>query len=589
MKRILILFILLLFFNPQIILSQSLKDDNNPFAEKYLISLEGGITYTDSDFKEPLTDYLIKGNFEYFIPIFLHSTLGLKGTISSGYLAGEGGSTGNLIRAESFQTRILLIGGSVSFNYTFTDFFVPYISTGINFINFEPEIKDQSDQVFIPIIDNNYINYSSNNITLTGDLGLRFLISKKIALTISGGLHYFPSDDLDRVPNEVSGGTANDIFFTSTVGIGLLMGGVDDSDDDGVPDKLDMCPSTPLGVKVDEFGCPFDSDRDGAADYLDECPDTPEGYLVDEKGCIIDTDGDRVTDDRDKCPYTPKGVEVDEFGCAVDSDNDGVPDYLDECLNTPEGNYVNEFGCVLWVPDFDSNPKQKLVLYVDQLFTDEAELNEFAKSEIGFIVKRLEESKYLEWAIVGHTDNAGDYMANRFLSLQWAKIIFYTFVDAGLDSTNLKFTGFGSEYPIVSNETEDGRSQNRRIEIFPIITEQTKVKEPVKTEEKKPETQTPKTIIYGQALPYNYDNEKNVTDVILTDGRNYCVQLSTWRSKQRAEEVAALYSTKGFNAFVTQTTVPNVSGYFYKVRVGFFTSLSEVRQANQAISEVEVE
>ncbi len=588
MKRIFILFILLLFFNPQIIQSQNLKKDIDPLAEKFLISLDGGITYTDSDFKQPLTDYLLKGNFEYFLPVFSHATVGFKGTINAGYLAGEGGSTGNLSRAESFRTRITLLGGGVSFNYAFTDFFIPYISAGINYINFEPEIKDQLDQVYVPMIDNTEIEYSPHNFTVAGDAGLRFLISEKVALTISGGVQYFPSDDLDRVPNEVSGGTANDIFFTGTVGVGLLIGGVKDSDFDGVPDKLDVCPKTPFGVKVDEFGCPFDSDGDGAADYLDECPDTPAGYIVDEKGCVIDTDGDNVPDDRDKCPYTPQGVKVDEFGCPLDSDEDGVPDYLDECPDTPEGNYVNEFGCVLWVPDFDSNPKQKLVLYVDQLFTDEPGLNEFGKSEVGFIAKRLSESIYSEWAIVGHTDNVGDYMANRFLSLQWAKSIFYAFVDAGLDSTYLKYTGFGSEYPIASNTTEDGRSQNRRIEIFPIIDEQTRTKEPVKIEEKKPETQTVKPIIYGQALPYNYDNEKNVTDVILTDGRNYCIQLSTWRNKQRAEEVAAIYRAQGFNAFVTQTTVPNVSGYFHKVRVGFFESLSEVRQANQAVSEVEV-
>ncbi|HSL88627.1 MAG TPA: thrombospondin type 3 repeat-containing protein, partial [Ignavibacteriaceae bacterium] len=346
----------------------------------------------------------------------------------------------------------------------------------------------------------------------------------------------------------------------------------------------------PPGVKVDEFGCPIDSDGDGVPDYLDECPDTPEGYIVDERGCIIDSDRDGIPDDRDRCPFTPLGVEVDEFGCPIDSDGDGVPDYLDECPATPKGYYVNQYGCVLWVPDFDSNPNQKLVLYIDQLFTKEPGLNAFGKSEIGFIAKRISESKYPDWAIVGHSDNLGEAAANRFLSTEWAKVIFYHFVESGLDSANLTYTGLGSETPIASNATEDGRSQNRRIEIYPVITEQTKLREQEKPLEIKPEIKTEtipdKSILYGLSLPYDYDNERNVTDVILTDGRNFSIQLSTWRDKKRAEEVAAKYKRAGFNAFVTETFIPNVSGAFYKVRVGFFSSLGDARAAAQAIADV---
>ena len=35
-------------------------------------------------------------------------------------------------------------------------------------------------------------------------------------------------------------------------------------------------------------------------------------------------------------PVTPIGLKVDEFGCPLDSDSDGVPDYLDKCNNTPK-------------------------------------------------------------------------------------------------------------------------------------------------------------------------------------------------------------------------------------------------------------
>ena len=58
-----------------------------------------------------------------------------------------------------------------------------------------------------------------------------------------------------------------------------------DSDKDGVWNKIDMCPDTPKGVKVDKVGCPLDTDGDGVPDYKDECPDTRKDAFVDEKGC----------------------------------------------------------------------------------------------------------------------------------------------------------------------------------------------------------------------------------------------------------------------------------------------------------------
>lgn len=581
MKKILLLIFLVIISCPVTTFAQNVPSNVNPLQEKFSLLLEGGVTYAKTDFQRSLFDYIIGGSFNYHFDLGSNFLLSLDANAAQGYAAGDKAATFRLRRAESFRTRMTLLGGGFSFNYVIADFFVPYAGLSANFLNFEPEIKDDRGEVYVPPV-----SYKPNNFTILGNGGFKFLINEKIVIKLSGGVHYFPSDDLDRVTNEISNGTANDIFFTGTVGIGLLIGGKKDSDDDGVPDKSDLCPDTPPGVKVDEFGCPIDSDGDGVSDYLDECPDTPEGYLVDERGCIIDSDSDGVPDDRDKCPYTPLGVEVDEFGCPVDSDGDGIPDYLDECPDTPEGYYVNEYGCVLWVPDFIKNPNQKLVLYVDQLFTDKFSLNAFGKSEIGFIAKRLINSGFDRWSIVGHTDNLGAAGANKLLSLEWAKVIFNACVNAGMDSVNLNMSGLGPEHPIASNATEDGRSQNRRIEIFPVITEKAPPKEPVKTEEKKTEVKPVTPMIYGEALQYNYSNERNVTDVILTDGNNYCLQLSTWRNKERAEEVVKLFRSKGFNAFITETAIPNVSGSFYKVRIGFFRSLPDARQVYQAVSNV---
>lgn len=122
-----------------------------------------------------------------------------------------------------------------------------------------------------------------------------------------------------------------------------------DTDKDGVADNKDKCPDTPLGTPVDSVGCTLDDDKDGVVNPNDSCPDTPAGVKVDEKGCPLDTDGDTVTDYKDKCPDTPAEARgtVDADGCPKDTDGDGVSDYKDKCPGTPEEARatVDENGC----------------------------------------------------------------------------------------------------------------------------------------------------------------------------------------------------------------------------------------------------
>jgi hypothetical protein len=58
-----------------------------------------------------------------------------------------------------------------------------------------------------------------------------------------------------------------------------------DMDGDGVFDRVDHCPNTPMGCMVDQYGCTIDSDGDGVCDGLDRCPNTPAGMKVDVHGC----------------------------------------------------------------------------------------------------------------------------------------------------------------------------------------------------------------------------------------------------------------------------------------------------------------
>ncbi|NCS80880.1 MAG: OmpA family protein, partial [Ignavibacteria bacterium] len=236
---------------------------------------------------------------------------------------------------------------------------------------------------------------------------------------------------------------------------------------DGVADNLDKCADTPSGVAVDADGCPLDADGDGVADNLDKCANTPSGVAVDAVGCPVDSDGDGVADYLDKCSDTPSGAKVDENGCPLDADGDKVPDYLDKCPNTPKGVQVDAVGCpikketVIVIKETES-----LVLSGDTNF-------EFNKSKLlpsayaaleGIVVTMKEHPKY-KWEIGGHTDGIGSANYNKKLSKQRAQAIQDYLVSKGIAKSNLKIVGYGKENPIATNETVEGRSMNRRVEI----------------------------------------------------------------------------------------------------------------------------
>ena len=79
-----------------------------------------------------------------------------------------------------------------------------------------------------------------------------------------------------------------------------------DTDMDGVRNKIDKCPDTPLGTLVDSNGCPLDSDADGVADTREDWPDTaPLGSVRETSSAAairIDSDGDGIHDSLELTP-----------------------------------------------------------------------------------------------------------------------------------------------------------------------------------------------------------------------------------------------------------------------------------------------
>ena len=96
------------------------------------------------------------------------------------------------------------------------------------------------------------------------------------------------------------------------------------------------------------------------------------------------------------------------------------------------------------------------------------ELSKDAKIEINTVYNYLIENQNTKIIISGHTDNVGDREFNQTLSEKRAKSVSEYFINLGLNKSRISFVGYGSEKPIKTNETENGRKINRRVE-FKIV------------------------------------------------------------------------------------------------------------------------
>lgn len=104
----------------------------------------------------------------------------------------------------------------------------------------------------------------------------------------------------------------------------------------------------------------------------------------------------------------------------------------------------------------------------DLLFDfDDATLREDAKDLLAEISKELEDYSEADVEIHGHTDNQGDPSYNKRLSEDRAKAVESYFQEREeLDHLNFITKGFGETVPLVSNDSEENRAKNRRVEIL---------------------------------------------------------------------------------------------------------------------------
>ena len=207
-----------------------------------------------------------------------------------------------------------------------------------------------------------YTNNTRNlavDVNMLGGAGINFAVNERLGINIMSKYTYMWTDNLDNATSSVR--NFQDQALMTTIGLNYSFSGKKDTDNDGVSDKDDKCP-TVFGL-AKFAGCP-DTDADGIEDSKDACPkvagtlngcpDTDKDGIADKddscptvagiakfNGCS-DTDGDGIEDSKDACPKVAGTLN----GCP-DTDKDGVADSKDACPKV--------FGTVNGCPDTDKD------------------------------------------------------------------------------------------------------------------------------------------------------------------------------------------------------------------------------------------
>ena len=366
------------------------------------------------------------------------------------------------------------------------------------------------------------------NGAVQGAFGINFFITEKIGLRYSFTTTYTMSDIWDGAtqsyPDPVHNiykhqlWRTNDMYALHALSLTLAVGegtgsspkAIKDKDEDGVPDKYDLCKNTEPKYRryVDSVGCPADTDKDGILDADDKCPDVagPAEFngcpdsdadgiqdkvdacpnlagIAKFNGCP-DTDGDGVSDKEDGCP-TIAGLPA--FGGCPDTDGDGVEDRKDKCPNIAgaiagegcpdtdgDGVFNNIDKCPdvagtvasKGCPEIKKEVVQKIALAAKGINFENGKAVITASSfkSLDDLATLLNTYPGASVEIQGHTDNNGAADANKTLSQDRANAVKRYLAAGGVAEARMTAVGYGQEMPIADNATPAGKAKNRRVD-----------------------------------------------------------------------------------------------------------------------------
>ncbi|GGC54774.1 hypothetical protein GCM10011387_05360 [Pedobacter quisquiliarum] len=245
--------------------------------------------------------------------------------------------------------------------------------------------------------------------------GVKFKVSDRVAFNLGYTMSFVDADNLDGIYAKA---TTKDKFSYGYAGLEFSLGS---------KSKPDLQWVNPLALMYDELKDPSLRQE---VEALKNRVSNVERSIEDLKK---DTDGDGVADQFDKCPGTPAGTAVDGSGCPLPKMQ------ADSVAGTATGYEPIQF-------EFNSSVlKTESYPILDALSSRVRENN-------GKITLK------------GYASSEGTAAYNMKLSKDRANSVKTYLVNSGVNASQVTARGYGEANPIASNDTEEGRIQNRRVE-----------------------------------------------------------------------------------------------------------------------------
>lgn len=245
--------------------------------------------------------------------------------------------------------------------------------------------------------------------------GVKFKVSDRVAFNLGYTMSFVDADNLDGIYAKA---TTKDKFSYGYAGLEFSLGS---------KSKPDLQWVNPLALMYDELKDPSLRQE---VEALKNRVSNVERSIEDLKK---DTDGDGVADQFDKCPGTPAGTAVDGSGCPLPKMQ------VDSVAGTATGYEPIQF-------EFNSSV----------LKTESYPILDALSSRL-----RENNSKV---TLKGYASSEGTAAYNMKLSKDRANSVKTYLVNSGVNASQVAARGYGEANPIASNDTEEGRIQNRRVE-----------------------------------------------------------------------------------------------------------------------------
>jgi len=248
--------------------------------------------------------------------------------------------------------------------------------------------------------------------------GVKFKVSERVNFNLGYTMNFVDADNFDGV---YAKGTSQDKFSYGYAGLEFSLGS-------SAKPSLEW--SNPLATMYDELKDPTLRQE---VEALKGRVTAVEKSVEDLKK---DTDGDGVADQFDKCPGTPAGTAVDGSGCPLPK--------APETTGTTAPGDVTGFEQIGF--DFNSS-----VLKTESYPTLD-KLSSVLRENGGKVT------------VNGYASSEGTTAYNLKLSKDRANSVKTYLVNSGVNASQVATKGYGEANPIASNDTEEGRIQNRRVE-----------------------------------------------------------------------------------------------------------------------------